>query len=1345
MEQPSEKALDITNTPDPEGRIPPTGGEKPGIMGNITKAGSETDTEFESSPSSSQQEHISFRPVEPVDVSIRGLTIGVSTHSTLGKKKKKKPNPSQSGGEAPEPLEEEKKILDAVSADFPAGELTAIIGGSGSGKTSMLNIMSSRMTGTNLHITGSTVFAGGRPLSAISYAYVMQQDVLLPTLTVRETLQYSAELRLPASTSAAERARVVEEVILQLGLKECADTRIGDGSHKGCSGGEKRRTSIGVQLLANPSVLFLDEPTTGLDATSAFQVVRTLKNLASRGRTVITTVHQPRSEIWGLFDRIVLLSRGKPLYAGKTDGVLEHFKALGWPLPEHVNPADFLVDLAAVDYRSAEAEEASRGRITELVGKWREVEVKVLAGESVGGGADGGRDEAANEAAPSGFVGGGMDKLRSGPGLMREIAVLTRRGLKITFRDPMGIAGALFEAVIIAIISGWIFFDVDRSLSGIRTRQAALYIAASLQGYLILLFETYRLSEIDIKLFDRERGEGVVSVIGFLVSRRIARLCEDIVVPFLFSTIFYFMVGFDADAVQYFVFLSLVLLGQFLAVNVATVCVGVSRNFAEAALVANLSYTVQSVACGYFLQAGTMPVYVRWCKYISYNWYAFGALVSNEFSDSFYACPATNASPANPECLEYTGKFILDSLDFPEHWRTVPIVINVAWAIFFYIVAGMFLKFKPVDINVSSARTKPDEKDSSAGKEYICHTGREQVKTIEVVLDNCSLNIEKPGISLGLFGDTKSAVELRILKGVSSRFEAGKLNVIMGPSGSGKSTLLNLMSRRLHSSISTRYRASGKMLFNGALPSDAVIRSLCSYVTQDDDALLPSLTVRETLQFAAALRLPRWMSKEEKHRRAEEVILKMGLKECADNLIGSEFVKGISGGEKRRVTIAVQILTEPRILLLDEPTSGLDAFTAASIIGVLRGLAEEGRTVISTIHQSRSDLFQEFGNILLLARGGHLVYSGRGDQMLTYFDSLGYPCPATTNPADFALDLVTVDLQQADREATSREKVQRLIDRFSHTEALALEEGAEPKEISLPAELGQMKRTKAPFSTAYPVLLRRGLINMWRQPQQVVARIMQVVGLGIVLALFYSPLKHDYYSVQSRVGFIQQVLSLVFVGMLQNVSVYPFERDVFYKEHDDRAYGVTVFFIAYLTIEVPFEIVTSLIFAVLAVFAVGLSHTVKLFFIVTFNAFCITSCGESVGIFFNTLFTHTGFSVNVTSTILSIGVFMGGIMSIDMPAFMEAFNYLSPSKYAAQNLTPYSLMGVKFTCTDAQRLPGGECPLATGEQALKLFGMETDGVEWSLFGLAMTAIMYRLVAYVVLRVKRMHLGIGGQK
>jgi ABC-type multidrug transport system ATPase subunit len=139
-----------------------------------------------------------------------------------------------------------------------------------------------------MEILGDVTFNGQKGIRRVQTAYVMQQDVLDPSLTVKETLMYAAQLRL-ASSSKEERMRVVDETILQLGLKECANTRIGDNDRKGCSGGEKRRTSIGVQLLSNPSVLFLDEPTTGLDATSAFQLVETLKSLSQRGRTIVST------------------------------------------------------------------------------------------------------------------------------------------------------------------------------------------------------------------------------------------------------------------------------------------------------------------------------------------------------------------------------------------------------------------------------------------------------------------------------------------------------------------------------------------------------------------------------------------------------------------------------------------------------------------------------------------------------------------------------------------------------------------------------------------------------------------------------------------------------------------------------------------------------------------------------------------------------------------------------------------------------------------------------------------------------------------------------------------------
>ena len=353
------------------------------------------------------------------------------------------------------------------------------------------------------------------------------------------------------------------------------------------------------------------------------------------------------------------------------------------------------------------------------------------------------------------------------------------------------------------------------------------------------------------------------------------------------------------------------------------------------------------------------------------------------------------------------------------------------------------------------------------------------------------------------------------------------------PSGSGKTSLLNLMARRLHNSASTTYVPAGRMTFNGGEPSTKVIRSVTSYVCQDDDQLLPYLTVRENLKFAAALRLPTHLSKREKLERAESVLLKLGLRDCADNLVGSDLVKGISGGERRRTTIAIQILTDPRILFLDEPTSGLDAFTASSIVEVLRGLANEGRTLVLTIHQTRSDLFRSFSSIVLLAQGGSLVYAGKGSELLPYFASLGHVCPIMTNPADFSLDLISVNIQNSAKEAHTREKVHTLIDNWDQTKSSV---SRITSKIATPAELASLARKMTPLRTAFPVLMHRSFINFRRNNVAVIARTTQVFAFGVILALFFAPLGNGLASVNTRLGFLQEITPLYFVGMLQAVA-----------------------------------------------------------------------------------------------------------------------------------------------------------------------------------------------------------------
>ncbi len=989
-------------------------------------------------------------------------------------------------------------------------------------------------------------------------------------------------------------------------------------------------------------------------------------------------------------------------------------------MPPFFNPFDFVIDLAAVDLRSQESERSSLLRVQELQEAWRTNSKDFI-------------DDARYWSAGKTFDGKQVARSENATNeILQETLVHIRRTFVVTCRDRLGLLASMVESLSMGIMSGWIFYQLGSDLAGIRSREGAMYSACALQGYLILLFETYRLT-IDIEVYDRERTEGVIKPISFILSRRFARFpLEDLPVPFFYSVIYYFMAGFRADAGQFFTFFAIQLLLHLIAVNLATVCVGLNRQFMIASLIANLTFTLQSMGCGFFINTRSIAVWLRWIKWTAYVFYSFGALCTNEFQGHFYDCPSPGG-PSDPACKEYTGAYILASLNLPADWLWRPIVVLVGFMLFFFVLSGVILQVLTTEVEMA----KQHESETSYTAESLQTASRsgDENRTITVTLDHFGLEVEMQRLLRG-------KLIRRIFHPISTTFEPGVLNVILGPSGSGKSSCLNAMARRLYNSAMTKYSPCGQMYLNNATATDDVITSICSYVPQDDSGLHSSLTVRETLHFAARLRLPSFMTYEQKTQRAERVLLQLGLKDCADTLIGSDLVKGISGGEKRRVSIGIQILTDPRVLLLDEPTSGLDAFTAFSIIEVLKGLADEGRTIIFSIHQPRSDMFKQFGGVLLLAKGGDVVYAGKIADMLPYFAQLGHSCPESANPADFALDLVSSGtpefLQQKPFTAMDNHNPSSQTKETTTTADPSPNPPTPPKEthLALPATLGVYTRRQLPFRHAFPILLQRGIINLRRQPNLLTGRITQLVGLGIVLAAFFSPLRHDYYSVQTRVGYIQAMSSMFFVGMLNSIAMYPSERDIYYHESlRDNTYPLSAFYVYYLTLEVPMEIVASLLFSVLTVFAARLPCTPGEFFLMAYSAFCVVSCGESFGILFLTMFGHTGLAVSVMSVVLSISIHLAGVLSIDIDAFLQAVNHISPIKWQVGALLSYSLRGIKFTCTDAQRLANGQCPISSGEQVLDLYRLNVDTAAYAL-ALGGVTIGYRVLGYLGLTIKR---------
>ena len=264
-----------------------------------------------------------------------------------------------------------KQILDDVVGEARKGELLAIMGPSGSGKTSLLNVLAGRIPRGG-ELTGEILVDGVRKRdwrapragedgavhtgSAARFshvaAYVQQDDILFPQLTVEETFNFAAQLRLPRTMTAAMKSKIRDGIVNELGLRKCLGTMVGGAAQgagpirggRGVSGGERKRVNIGVEMIRLPSVLFLDEPTSGLDSFQAQNIVETMISLARNGRIVVSSIHQPRSSIYGLFDQLLLLDdSGREAYFGPAADAIDHFRAAGCACPRHFNPADFFL------------------------------------------------------------------------------------------------------------------------------------------------------------------------------------------------------------------------------------------------------------------------------------------------------------------------------------------------------------------------------------------------------------------------------------------------------------------------------------------------------------------------------------------------------------------------------------------------------------------------------------------------------------------------------------------------------------------------------------------------------------------------------------------------------------------------------------------------------------------------------------------------------------------------------------------------------------------------------------------------------------------------------------------
>uniref|UniRef100_A0A8C1R7J7 ATP-binding cassette, sub-family G (WHITE), member 2a n=1 Tax=Cyprinus carpio TaxID=7962 RepID=A0A8C1R7J7_CYPCA len=513
----------------------------------------------------------------------------------------------------------QKNILIELNGIMRPG-LNAILGATGSGKSSFLDVLAARKDPAGL--SGEVLIDGAPqpPNFKCLSGYVVQDDVVMGTLTVRENLRFSAALRLPKSIRQREKDEKVERLIQELGLSKVADSRVGTQLIRGVSGGERKRTNIGMELIIDPPVLFLDEPTTGLDASTANSVLMLLKRMANSGRTIILSIHQPRYSIYRLFDSLTLLVGGRLVYHGPAQDALDYFSQIGYTCEPHNNPADFFLDVINGDstavalnklYSNEELDEE------QLSSSLKGIEDRLV--EEYKNSASNKQTKSELERIVQGQDYSTRPKSRTitySTSFFHQFNWVLKRTFRNLMLNPQTSFAQIGVMIFLALVVGAIFFGVEENSSGIQNRMGALFFITTNQCFSSVssaeLFITER------KLFVHEYISGYYRVSVYFLSKILSDILTLRTIPaIIFSCVAYFMIGLKASAEAFFIFLFSIVLVSYTATSMTLAISADQTVVAIANIFMTISFVFMMIFSGLLVNLPSVADWLNWLKYLS--------------------------------------------------------------------------------------------------------------------------------------------------------------------------------------------------------------------------------------------------------------------------------------------------------------------------------------------------------------------------------------------------------------------------------------------------------------------------------------------------------------------------------------------------------------------------------------------------------------------------------------------------------------------------------------------------------------------------------------------------------
>ncbi|GFR44953.1 hypothetical protein Agub_g6261 [Astrephomene gubernaculifera] len=496
-----------------------------------------------------------------------------------------------------------------------------------------------------------------------------------------------------------------------------------------------------------------------------------------------------------------------------------------------------------------------------------------------------------------------------------------------------------------------------------------------------------------------------------------------------------------------------------------------------------------------------------------------------------------------------------------------------------------------------------------------------------------------------------------ILKDVRGYVAPRDMLAIMGPSGCGKSTLLDGLAGRLPASV----EQTGEVLLNGH--KSILTFGRTGYVTQDE-VLVGTLTVRETLTYAALLRLPRKMAYADKLARVDDIINELGLEEAQHTKIGTPFIKGISGGQKRRVAIGCELITHPGLLFLDEPTSGLDAASAFYVMANIRTLAEHNRTVVTVIHQPSSEVYELFDKLCLLS-AGEVVYFGPAPDALKMFEDAGLPCPPLRNPTDHFLHVINRDFK-SDHGPDPEANIRKLIDVYNNRHGPRVEQAL--RELSKPGEEYRCSACNANPLYQALVLTRRMLTNNWRNIAVFWLRLGMYIMLCICIGTIYYHLDASWVGTYSRASMVFFVVAFLTFMSIAGFPAFVEDMAVFIRERLNGYYSVATFAIANTLASTPFIFGIAVLSSAVVYWLVDLNDSGDRFVYFFVNLFVSLTVVESMMMAIAAVVPHYLMGIAGGAGILGMFMLVCGFFQpvgeLPQPVWRYPLHYMSFHSYA---------------------------------------------------------------------------------